>query len=301
MAGTASEEVRLDLGPRSYPIVVGDGILDEVGPRLAELGFRGRCALVTSERVSGLYGPAVLASLRGAGLRPAVIEVPDGEEHKNLAWLTFLYDRLIDAKLDRQCAVIALGGGVIGDLAGFVAATFARGLTFVQVPTTLLAQVDSSVGGKVGVNLPGAKNMVGAFWQPKAVLIDTQTLQTLPEREYRSGLAEVIKYGIIHDAALFARIERDLPKLLRRDAKMLADIVARRCELKAAAQCSGNCTGKCVVEAGAMCDGEPPKCTGQCTGHCEGSCTGNVTPPSASVDCMATAECDSTGLDRCRL
>ena len=156
-----------------------------------------------------------------------------GETAKSLKTVQSCYDQLAVHRLERKSFIVALGGGVVGDLAGFVAATYLRGIAFVQVPTTLLAQVDSSVGGKVGVNLKAGKNLVGAFYQPRLVLCDLDTLKTLPEREFRAGLAEVIKYGIIYDARLFAQLERDLPKLLQRDRTTLAAVVARCCEIKA--------------------------------------------------------------------
>jgi 3-dehydroquinate synthase len=175
----------------------------------------------------------VEASLARAGFEPTLIKVPAGETAKSLKTVQSCYDQLAAKRLERKSFIVALGGGVVGDLAGFVAATYLRGVAFVQVPTTLLAQVDSSVGGKVGVNLKAGKNLVGSFYQPRLVLCDLNTLATLPVRELRAGLAEVIKYGIIYDAALFRRLERDLPKLLRRDANTLAAVVARCCEIKA--------------------------------------------------------------------
>jgi 3-dehydroquinate synthase len=170
---------------------------------------------------------------RPAGFSPALIVVPPGETAKSLKSVQSCYDQLAVHRLERRSFIVTLGGGVVGDLAGFVAATYLRGIEFVQVPTTLLAQVDSSVGGKVGVNLKAGKNLVGAFYQPRLVLCDLDTLQTLPEREFRAGLAEVIKYGIIYDARLFAQLECDFPKLLRRDQPTLAAVVARCCEIKA--------------------------------------------------------------------
>jgi 3-dehydroquinate synthase len=162
-----------------------------------------------------------------------LIVVPAGEQAKSLKSVEACYHQLARHRLERGSFIVALGGGVVGDLAGFVAATYLRGMAFVQVPTTLLAQVDSSVGGKVGVNLRAGKNLVGAFHQPRLVLCDLDTLKSLPAREYRSGLAEVIKYGIICDASLFAKLEREMPRLLKRDAAMLAEVVARCCEIKA--------------------------------------------------------------------
>jgi 3-dehydroquinate synthase len=232
--GRSREEVRVDLGPRSYPIVVGEDVLDEVGPRLADAGFRGRAAVVTSERVGALYLERVQKSLAAAGLASVAIEIPDGEEHKNLAWLAVVYDRLIEARIERSWPVVALGGGVIGDLTGFAAATLLRGLPVVQLPTTLLAQVDAAIGGKTGVNHALGKNLIGAFHQPRFVLADVGTLRTLPRRELVGGLAEVIKYGIIRDAALFARLEGRLGELLGAHPERLVPVVAACCRIKAA-------------------------------------------------------------------
>jgi 3-dehydroquinate synthase len=234
MAAEAVTEVRVDLGARAYPIVVGAHVLDEVGARLAAAGLGGRCALVTSERIGALYRDRVLTSLRAAGLRPAVVEIPDGEEHKNLAWLAVLYDRLLDAGLERRSPVVALGGGLIGDLAGFAAATLLRGLPTVLVPTTLLAQVDAAIGGKTGVNHVLGKNLIGAFHQPRLVVADVTVLDTLPARELVAGLAEVVKYGVIGDAALFARLEGQLDRVLARDAGVLVPVVVACCRQKAA-------------------------------------------------------------------
>jgi 3-dehydroquinate synthase len=175
----------------------------------------------------------VKESLGLAGVESEMVVVPSGETSKSVKWVEKCYNALAAHRLERKSFIVALGGGVAGDLAGFVAATYLRGIPFVQVPTTLLAQVDSSVGGKVGVNLKAGKNLVGAFHQPRLVLCDLDTLGTLPMREYRAGLAEVIKYGIIHDAELFERLERDMDKLLRREPKVLAEVIARCCEIKA--------------------------------------------------------------------
>ena len=232
--GMLSEEVRLDLGPRSYPIVIGADVLDEIGPRLAAAAFRGRCALVTSERVGQLYREPVLDALRRAGFRPALVEVPDGEEHKNLAWLAVVYERLLEAGLDRRSLVVALGGGVVSDLAGFAAATLLRGLPTAIVPTTLLGQVDAAIGGKTGVNHAVGKNLIGAFHQPRLVLADVAVLSTLPRREFLAGLAEVIKYGALGDAALFGRLESGLDQILQMSPELLISIVAACCRQKAA-------------------------------------------------------------------
>jgi 3-dehydroquinate synthase len=225
--------VNVPLGQRRYPIRIGNGLLPTLGAACARLGLRGSCAIVSDSNVAPLYGRAAWESLAQAGIEPVLITVPAGETAKTLDTLRTCYDQLAARRLERKSFIVALGGGVVGDLAGFVAATYLRGIAFVQVPTTLLSQVDSSVGGKVGVNLRAGKNLVGAFYQPRLVLCDLGTLQTLPEREYVSGLAEVIKYGIIYDAALFERLERDLPKLLRREPKALATVIARCCEIKA--------------------------------------------------------------------
>lgn len=226
--------VKVPLGIRSYAIKIGEGLLGCLGHECERLKLGERCAIITDTNVGRRYARPAFDSLAKAGFSPSLVILSPGEATKNPKSLQVCYDRLADHRLERKSFIVALGGGVVGDLAGLVAATYLRGITFVQVPTTLLAQVDSSVGGKVGVNLKAGKNLVGAFHQPRLVLCDLGTLRTLPEREYRAGLAEVIKYGIIYDAALFARIERDLPKLLRRQAKTLADIVARCCEIKAA-------------------------------------------------------------------
>ncbi len=228
-----TEEVVVDLGARSYPVVVGAGVLDGVGERLAARGFRGRAALVTSERVGKLYGARVGGALRRAGLEPIVVEMPDGEEHKSMAWMARIQDRLLEAGLDRHSPVVGLGGGVLTDVAGFAAATLLRGLPTALLPTTLVGQVDAAIGGKTGVNHARGKNLIGLFHQPRLVIADVTTLDTLPERELRAGLAEVIKYGVIGDAALFARLERD-PKAPLGDPEALVAMVAGCCRQKAA-------------------------------------------------------------------
>jgi 3-dehydroquinate synthase len=225
--------VSVQLGDRSYAINIGAGLLARLGDECARRKLGSRCAIITDTNVGRRYARAAFNSLANAGFSPSLIVVPAGETAKSLRTVQTGYDLLAAHRLERKSFIVALGGGVVGDLAGFVAATYLRGIAFVQVPTTLLAQVDSSVGGKVGVNLKAGKNLVGAFYQPRLVLCDLDTLATLPEREFRAGLAEVIKYGIIYDANLFAQLERDLPKLLRRDAKTLAAVVARCCEIKA--------------------------------------------------------------------
>ncbi len=225
--------VKVSLGDRSYPIHIGPGLLPSLGKKCTDLGLGARCAIISDANVAKRYARTAWNSLLKAGFEPALVTVPAGETAKSLKTVSACYDQFAAHRLERKSFVVALGGGVVGDLAGFVAATYLRGVPFVQVPTTLLAQVDSSVGGKVGVNLKAGKNLVGAFYQPRLVLCDLDTLDTLPPREFRAGLAEVIKYGIIYDAPLFARLERDLDKLLRRDKDTLAAVVARCCEIKA--------------------------------------------------------------------
>ena len=225
--------VKVPLGNRSYDIKIGTDLVDRVGRECARLGLSQRCAIISDRNVAPRYAKAVQAALAKAGFAPGLITLPPGETAKSLKTLAACYDQLSAQRLERKSFIVALGGGVVGDLAGFVAATYLRGLPFVQVPTTLLAQVDSSVGGKVGLNLRAGKNLVGAFHQPRMVLCDLGTLATLPVREFRAGLSEVIKYGIIYDVQLFAHLERDLPKLLRRDPHVLGAVVARCCEIKA--------------------------------------------------------------------
>ncbi len=221
------------MGKRSYTIKIGEGLLSLVGRESRELGLGTRCAVISDKKVARYFGRPALLSLRNAGFDPVLVTVPAGETAKSLEVFHHCCRQLAAHRLERKSFVVALGGGVVGDLAGFVAASYLRGIDFVQVPTTLLAQVDSSVGGKVGVNLEAGKNLVGAFYQPKLVLCDLDTLTSLPAREYRAGLAEVIKYGIIYDAALFSRLERDMPALLQKDEAVLAPIIARCCEIKA--------------------------------------------------------------------
>ena len=225
--------VPVSLGSRSYEIKIASGLLARLGAECARLKLGHRCAVITDARVGRRYAAAALKSLAKSGFDPVLITVPAGEKSKRLAMVEKCHDQLAAHRLERTSFIVALGGGVVGDLAGFVAATYLRGIPFVQVPTSLLAQVDSSVGGKTGVNLKSGKNLVGAFYQPRLVLCDLNTLGTLPKREFVSGLAEVIKYGIIYDALLFAQLERNLPAILRRDQATLARVVARCCEIKA--------------------------------------------------------------------
>jgi 3-dehydroquinate synthase len=225
--------VKVPLGNRSYDIKIGPGLIHKLGTECARLKLGQRCAIITDTNVGRQYAKPAYNALVQAGFEPSLVIVPAGETAKSLKSVHSCYDRLASHRLERKSFIVALGGGVVGDLAGFVAATYLRGIPFVQVPTTLLAHVDSSVGGKTGVNLKAGKNLVGAFHQPRLVLCDLEALATLPAREFRAGLAEIIKYGIIYDAALFARLERDLPKLLRRESKKLGEVIARCCEIKA--------------------------------------------------------------------
>jgi 3-dehydroquinate synthase len=224
------QSVHIELGERGYPILIGSGLLDQ--PAVLGQAVAARDVLVvTNETVGPLYLDALRRGLEGKRVGVAVL--PDGEQHKTLATLAQVLDAMVGQRLNRDACVVALGGGVVGDIAGFAAACYQRGVDFVQVPTTLLAQVDSSVGGKTGVNHPGGKNLIGAFHQPRAVVTDLATLATLPVRELRAGLAEVVKYGLIEDAEFLGWVERNVPALLDLDAEALAHAVRRSCEIKA--------------------------------------------------------------------
>jgi 3-dehydroquinate synthase len=227
------KRVAVALGSRSYSIQVGSGLLAGLGRHYVSLKLGARCAVISDVRVAPLYAARVMKSLKQAGVEATLVTIPAGESAKRLRNVERCYDLLAKHRLERKSCIVALGGGVVGDLAGFVAATYLRGIPFIQIPTTLLAQVDSSVGGKTGVNLAAGKNLVGAFYQPRLVLCDLDTFKTLPEREFRAGLAEVIKYGIIYDARLFRLLEKEMPRILRRDPTLLTRIVARSCEIKA--------------------------------------------------------------------
>lgn len=227
------EKVHVDLGPRSYDIEIGSGNLKDVARFCDAEQDDAHAVIVTDSNVDELYSESVGDALQEAGAQVDVLVAEAGEQSKSPEVAADLWEQLLDQGADRKTVVIALGGGVVGDLAGFVAATFSRGLRFVQVPTTLLAQVDSSVGGKVGVNLPGGKNLVGAFWQPRGVIIDVSVLDSLPEREFRAGMAEVVKYGVIQDAEFFAYLEKNIDAINNRDPDVLTYIVKRCCRLKA--------------------------------------------------------------------
>lgn len=232
-----SEHVPVSLGSRSYDIVLGQQLIANtaglVEPWVSRGNKAGRQAVVIADRNVAAHAAIVAGSLQATGWRVETAFVEPGETSKSLASAARLYDRLVQFKTDRQTPIIAVGGGVVGDLAGFVAATFNRGLPFIQVPTTLLADVDSSVGGKVGINHPSAKNLIGAFHQPLGVLIDTDCLKTLPRREYRSGLAEVVKYGVILEAPFFEWLETKAEALLELEGEPVRQAIARSCQLKA--------------------------------------------------------------------
>ena len=225
--------VTVPLGADQYTITIADGCLPGIGAACRRVGLVGQMAIITNPTVARYYHETVHQSLVAAGYSVITIEIPDGEAYKNTQTMNQIYDGLIDGGCDRGSVIVALGGGVVGDMAGFAAATFMRGIPFVQVPTTLLAQVDSSVGGKTGIDHPRGKNLIGAFYQPKLVFADMGTLRTLEERHYRAGLAEVIKYGVVLDAELFTLLEASVPALMRRDPEVLSDVVARCCAIKA--------------------------------------------------------------------
>jgi 3-dehydroquinate synthase len=228
------QELKIDLGARSYPIFIGDGLLsraDLLAGALIGKAAGDTFGIVTNVTVAPLYLAAVKRSL--AGKRAFEVVLPDGEQFKTMATVERIFDVLAGERMNRDGVVIALGGGVVGDMAGFAAACYQRGVAYVQMPTTLLAQVDSSVGGKTGVNHSRGKNLIGAFHQPACVIADTATLRTLPERELRAGLAEVIKHGMLADAELFRWLEEHLDELLRREPEALAHAIRRSCEIKA--------------------------------------------------------------------
>lgn len=224
--------VRVDLGERSYEILVSCGVCAEP-TRAAEFSALGHAVIITDSNVAPLYLKSFKRRLKKNCDRVDSIVVPAGEKSKSITLADSLWNRLLDLKTDRKSTIIAFGGGVVGDLAGFAAATFARGIDLVQVPTTLLAQVDSSVGGKTAINLPNAKNMVGAFWQPRAVVIDPNLLETLDDANFVSGLAEVVKYGVIMDESFFVFLENHVDQINERDPETLVRIIATSCRLKA--------------------------------------------------------------------
>jgi len=229
----AGEQVEVRLGQRGYTIAIGPGLLAETAQRIRQGPSIAHAVIITDRIVEDLYGRQVADRLRSVVPRVDLLVVPAGEPSKSIDQASRLWQAMLERRTDRQSLVVAVGGGVVGDLAGFVAATFARGVRLWQVPTTLLAQVDSSVGGKVGINLPEAKNSVGAFWQPVGVLIDPEVLTTLDDRQYRAGLAEVVKYGVILDADFFAYLEAHAASIRQRESSVLEHVIARCCRLKA--------------------------------------------------------------------
>ena len=224
--------VNIELGDRSYHIDIGNGLLSQLGQNIRDFDFTKNAVIITNPKVGGLYSDKVADSLSKAGFTTFVLEMPDGEEYKNLNTVRDLYDQLTLTPADRKTPVIALGGGVVGDVAGFVAATYRRGLPLIQVPTTLLAQVDSSVGGKTGFDHARGKNLIGAFYQPNYVLIDPDVFKTLEEREYKAGLAEAIKHGIIRDESYFKFFENESESILSLESDAVSRVVYRSCEIK---------------------------------------------------------------------
>ncbi|HEX8949772.1 MAG TPA: 3-dehydroquinate synthase [Dissulfurispiraceae bacterium] len=227
------EKVKVELGERSYDIVIDRDMLPGLGARLREFRFSPRIGVVSNPTVFGLCGDAVMGSLRNAGFECFHVIIPDGEEYKDYLWTYHILTEMLKHGLDRNSCIVALGGGVIGDITGFVASLYMRGIHFIQVPTTLLSQVDSSVGGKTGVNHHLGKNMIGTFYQPRLVWTDVGALKTLPARELRCGIAEIIKYGVIWDAGLFGFLVREKDAVLGLDDDALGFIIRRSCEIKA--------------------------------------------------------------------
>lgn len=226
------QTLHVDLSDRSYPIHIGSNLLSQTDLLTPHVASK-QVAIVTNTTVAPLYLQTLVESLKRAGITALPIILPDGEKYKNSDTLNLIYDALLQNRCERRTTLIALGGGVIGDLTGYAAATYLRGVPFIQIPTTLLSQVDSSVGGKTGINHPLGKNMIGAFYQPKLVLADIDTLKTLPQRELSAGLAEVIKYGLIRDADFFLWLERNMTKLVNLDPAALSYAIYRSCQNKA--------------------------------------------------------------------
>ena len=227
------QRLAIDLDERSYEILIGLDLRKKVGEFLKAVFRPSRVVIITHPSINSTYGEEVIANCLDQGWTTDIIEVPEGEVSKSLGQVEKLYDRLLELNCDRKSVLIALGGGVIGDLVGFVAATYQRGINFIQVPTTLLSQVDSSVGGKTGVNHPKGKNMIGAFYQPRLVVTDLQTLKTLPIKEYRAGLAEIVKYGVISDASFFEFLEKNYKDILNLNHDCLSYIIENSCAIKA--------------------------------------------------------------------
>lgn len=226
------EKLRVELGERSYEILIDRGNLSLIGERLLRFPIGKKIGVISNPIVSELYADRILMSLKKEGFEPSLIIIPDGETYKDYFWTYHILTKLLEMGFDRKSCLIALGGGVIGDITGFVASIYMRGIPYIQIPTTLLSQVDSSVGGKTAVNHPLGKNMIGTFWQPSLVWIDVHTLDSLSEREFLSGIAEVIKYGIIWDSEFFEFLDKNWDKILKRDKNLLIKIIKRSCEIK---------------------------------------------------------------------
>lgn len=226
-------QIPITLGEQGYDVLIGEGLIPGLGTLLEERGLKGKIALISTEPILEMYGHQARSALEDLDAEVHILTMGEGEENKSLATVERLYDELLERKFERSSTVVALGGGVVGDTAGFVAATLMRGVNLVQVPTTILAQVDASIGGKVGVNHRSGKNLVGAIYQPRLVVADTSTLATLDDREVRSGLAEVIKYGMIRDPGLFAYLEDGLDALLSREPQALRRAIVDCCRIKA--------------------------------------------------------------------
>ena len=225
--------INVGLGTQRYDVVIGPGSVQQLGRHLHALGCSGHVGIVTNPTIQRLHGASLKKAIVQAGFRCCLIRIPDGESVKTLRWVSYILDELVTHRFERRSVLVALGGGVIGDLAGFAASMYLRGIPFVQVPTTLVAQVDSSVGGKTGVNHPLGKNLIGAYYQPALVLSDTNMLQTLPEREWLAGLAEVIKYGVIADKTFFAFLEERMEHILAMKDEDVQTVVTRCCDMKA--------------------------------------------------------------------
>ena len=227
------KSITVGLEERSYPIHIGVNVLDNLSEYLTECQFPNNVALITNNTVNNLYGDLIISILEDVGTTVSVISIEDGEQYKTIPTLSFIYDELVNFNIDRSSGILALGGGVVGDIAGFAAATFLRGIPYAQIPTTLLAQVDSSVGGKTAVNHSHGKNLIGAFNQPKLVCIDIDLLQSLPEREFNAGIAEVIKYGVIRDKKFFEWLKQHMNAILSKDSSALIHAIKTSCQIKA--------------------------------------------------------------------
>ncbi len=227
------KRLTIDLADRSYDILIGRNLLGRVGGLVSEILSPSRVVVLTHPSIQRLYGDTLAESFQASGHPLHTLEIPEGEASKSLGQAERVFDKLMEWQCDRSTLLVALGGGVIGDLTGFIAATYMRGVPFIQIPTSLLAQVDSSVGGKTAVNHPRGKNMIGAFYQPKQVVIDLDTLQSLPEKEFKAGLAEIIKHGVIEDADLFAYLESHADAIAAQQTDCLEHIIATSCEIKA--------------------------------------------------------------------